>query len=92
MILTTTERKATTMTDAFPLGLLGPGEQALIVLRRDNPGRACEGRSEDMGLHAGKVVEMLANSGGGPLLLKVDESRLAIGRRIAMKILVRRQR
>lgn len=80
------------MTDAFPLGLLGPGEQALIVLRRDSPGRGCEGRSEDMGLRAGKIVEMLANGGGGPLLLRVDGSRLAIGRRIAMKILVRRQR
>lgn len=79
-------------TEAFPLGLLGAGEQALILPGQDNFGRAGECRTEDMGLRAGKVVEMLANSGGGPLLLKVDESRLAIGRRMAMKILVGRQR
>lgn len=79
-------------TEAFPLGLLGAGEQALIMSGQGTFQRACECRTEDMGLRAGKLVEMLANSGGGPLLIKVDESRLAIGRRMAMKILVRRQR
>jgi len=45
----------------------------------------------DMGLRPGKQVEMLTNSGGGPLLLKVDESRIALGRGMAMKIYVRRK-
>jgi ferrous iron transport protein A len=43
-----------------------------------------------MGLRAGKVVEMLAGGGHGPLLVKVDESRLALGRGMAMQIFVRR--
>lgn len=46
-------------------------------------------RLEDMGLRVGKSVEMLTN-GGGPVLLRVDESRIAIARGMAMKILVRR--
>lgn len=46
-------------------------------------------RLEDMGLRVGKNVEMLSN-GTGPVLLRIDESRIAIARGIAMKILVRR--
>jgi len=75
----------------FPLGLLGAGEQAEITSIRATPDSASGCRTEEMGLRVGKVVEMLTNGGGGPLLLKVDESRLAIDRRVAMKILVRRQ-
>jgi len=60
----------------------------------DECGGASEGanhgvRLEDMGLRVGKSVEMLTN-GGGPVLLRVDESRIAIARGMAMKILVRR--
>ncbi len=45
---------------------------------------------QDMGLHPGKKVEMISNSGTGPLILRVDECRIAIGRGAAMKIYVRR--
>jgi ferrous iron transport protein A len=41
-----------------------------------------------MGLRVGKTVEML-NNAGGPVLLRVDESRIAIARGLAMKIMVR---
>ena len=75
----------------FPLGLLCVGEQAEIMSIRRNPERACDCRTEDMGLRVGKTVEMLTNSGGA-VLLKVDESRVAIDRRVTMTILVRRQR
>jgi ferrous iron transport protein A len=46
-------------------------------------------RVEDMGLRIGKKVEIL-NNGGGPVLVRVDESRIAVARGIAMKIMVRR--
>lgn len=46
-------------------------------------------RIEDMGIRVGKSVEMLSN-GAGPVLLKVDESRIAVDRGMAMKIMVRR--
>jgi ferrous iron transport protein A len=79
-----------------PLGLLSKGEQAEIVEIKGQQGcghgssknQLCH--AEDMGLRVGKTVEVLNNEGKGPLLLKVDESRIAIGRGMAMKILVRR--
>ena len=90
----------------FPLGLLANGERAEVVSGipalehcnglRCGPCRAKgrEGsavRLEDMGIRPGKEVEMLNNKGGGALLVKVDDSRIAVGRGMAMKIMVRRQ-
>ncbi|SNB44761.1 FeoA family protein [Geobacter sp. DSM 9736] len=74
------------------LGLLSAGEKAEIVAVRELAvaGANCECRIEDMGLRVGKTIEMLSN-GGGAILLRVDESRIAIGRGMAMKIMVRRQ-
>lgn len=43
----------------------------------------------DMGLRPGKRVEMITNNGRGPLVLMVDELRIAMGRGAAMKIYVR---
>jgi ferrous iron transport protein A len=74
----------------FLLGLLSPGEQAEIVSIRDNPEGKCECRVEGMGLRAGETIEMLTN-GSGPILLRVDESRIAQARGLAMKIMARRQ-
>ena len=45
---------------------------------------------ENMGLRSGKQVEMIMNNGAGPLVLRVDECRIAMGRGAAMKIYVRR--
>lgn len=77
-----------------PLGLLSTGEKAEVVEIRIQKG-CCQGtgknqacHAEDMGLRTGKVIEMLNNGGGGPILLKVDESRIAISRGMAMKIMV----
>jgi ferrous iron transport protein A len=52
--------------------------------------RSSHSHLHDMGLHPGKKVEMISNSGAGPLILRVDECRIAIGRGAAMKIYVRR--
>jgi ferrous iron transport protein A len=85
----------------IPLGLLGAAELGEVVeVRRgkicasgpvgEGAHRSCQDRIEDLGVRVGKIVEVLSNGGPGPLLLKVDESRIAMGRGIAMKILVRR--
>ncbi len=74
----------------FPIQLLGPGERGEIVSIRETAGCNCDCRVEDLGLRVGKTVEMLNNAGSGAILLKVDESRLAIGRGMAGKIMVRR--
>lgn len=86
----------------MPLALLSPGETGEIVSVNVNfqEKKTCCGqcngerhknefRVEEMGLRTGKTVEMLSN-GTGPLLLRVDESRIAISRGMAMKISVRR--
>ena len=89
----------------FPLGLLANGERAEVVSGIPVPahghgpccgdcrGKGREGsaiRLEDMGIRPGKEVEMLNNGGGGALLVRVDDSRIAVGRGMAMKIMVRR--
>lgn len=83
----------------IPLGLLSPGEGGDILAIRINKKissdqccserEKCDCRVEDMGLRVGKFVEMLTN-GGGPVLVRVDESRIAVDRGLAMKIMVRR--
>ncbi len=84
----------------LPLGLLGNGDRAEIAgiisgkqgacgTTQKGSGDICT-RIEDMGLRIGKAVEMLSNGGCGPLLVKVDESRIAIARGMAMKIMVRK--
>ena len=89
----------------MPLGLLTTGEKGEVmdVISKDQTGnnRGSQGndkgrhnehcRLEDMGLRTGKTVEMLNNEGRGPLLLKLDDARIAVGRRVAMKIMVRRK-
>jgi len=87
----------------IPLGLLAVGEKAEVAETRveelvsscskckcDRSG--CVSRIEDMGLRAGKTIEILNNHRGqGVLLVKVDESRIAMNRGMAMKIMVRRK-
>lgn len=90
----------------FPLGLLANGERAEVVSGIPVPahghgpccgdcrGKGREGsavRLEDMGIRPGKEIEMLNNGGGGALLVKVDDSRIAVGRGMAMKIMVMRE-
>jgi ferrous iron transport protein A len=72
----------------MPLGLMGDGETGEIV---QTPGESgtCAGRAEEMGLRVGKRVEMLKNA-TGPVLVKVDESRIAMDRGVAMRIKVRK--
>ena len=79
----------------IPLGLLSPGEQGVIIEMRLFPAgdpcsaerQKCDCRVEDMGLRIGKTVQMLNN--GSPILLKVDESRIAVDRGMAMKIMIK---
>ena len=72
----------------FPLLLLTEGEDGEIVRFAAERG-SCDSRAEEMGLRVGKRVRMLSN-GAGPMLVKVDESRIAVDRGIALRIKVRR--
>lgn len=72
----------------MPMALLGDGEEGEIVAVAGGPGADGASRAEDMGLRIGKRVVMLANR-AGPVLVKVDESRIAVDRGVAMRIKVR---
>jgi ferrous iron transport protein A len=69
------------------MALLAAGEAGEIVATFV-PDARCATRAEDMGLRIGKRIEMLTN-GAGPVLVKVDESRIAVDRGVAMRIKVR---
>lgn len=75
----------------IPLALIEDGEKVEIVdfIKK---GKAIFCHLRDIGLFTGKVIEVLKNQGHGPVLLKIDDSRIAIGRGMAMKIMVRRLR
>ncbi len=73
----------------IPLALIGGGEKAEII-DFIKQGRGILSRLRDMGFFAGKIVEVISNEGCGLMLLKVDDTRVAIGRGMAMKIMVRR--
>jgi ferrous iron transport protein A len=85
-----------------PLGLLGSGEAGEIMEIRENEASSqtsCRRhrhmkqgstRIADMGVRVGKTVKMLSNEGRGPLLVRIDETRIAMARGVAMRILVRR--
>ena len=86
----------------MPLGLLTEGEEAEIMEIRHHRqalhgrhGNQCtvneNARIADIGIRVGKNIEVIRNGGNGPLLVKIDESRIAIGRGVAMKIFVRRK-
>jgi len=85
----------------LPLGLLAAGEKAEVAENRIaelfSPCSQCKcsqpeccSRIEDLGLRVGKVCEVLNNHGQGVILIKVDGSRIAMNRGLAMKIMVRR--
>ena len=54
-------------------------------------GHQGQGRMSDMGLRVGKQVQLLRKQNRGPILLKVDEARIAIGRGLADRIWIRKR-
>jgi len=66
------------------------GQKAKILEFHGHHGRrgGSVSRLENMGLRRGEIVEMLSNQNIGPLLLRAVETRVAIGRGIASKVLV----
>jgi ferrous iron transport protein A len=81
-----------TMSDRpfVPLVQLVPGVRAIV---RDIQGGAdFSGRLAGMGLAKGTYLEILQNTGRGPVLLRTHGTRIALGRGEALKILVEETR
>ncbi len=71
-----------------PLSSLMPGEKGRVVGIAG--GRGVIRKLYEMGLVPSSKVEVLVSHMPGPVLIKVNGSRIAIGRGIAMKIMVRK--
>jgi ferrous iron transport protein A len=69
-----------------PLSELPAG--ARIVVRRVDGGRGLLGRLAALGLVVGSEVEVLQNSQEGPMLVRARNTRVALGRNEASKVLV----
>lgn len=70
----------------MPLSMLGSGEEAKLVDVRG--GNGIRKRLSAMGLTPGMVVTVVQNTMIGPVILGVMDSRIALGRGMAHKIMV----
>jgi ferrous iron transport protein A len=69
------------------LDQLAPGARAVVSELQG--GRGFASRLAGMGISVGCQIEVLQNQAHGPLLVLVRDTRLALGREEASKILVR---
>ena len=69
----------------IPLILADPGEEAIIKKVGGNP--EMKKHLEDMGFTVGGAVTVM-NTIGGNLIVKIKESRVAISKEMAAKIMV----
>jgi ferrous iron transport protein A len=68
-----------------PLDRLPAGAHAIV--RRLGGGKEFANRLAAMGLSVGSRLEVLQNPGHGPMLVLVRDTRIALGRGEAMKIM-----
>jgi ferrous iron transport protein A len=69
------------------LDQLAPGARAVVSELRG--GRGFASRLAGIGISVGCQIEMLQNPARGPLLVRVRDTRIALGRGEASKIVVR---
>jgi Fe2+ transport system protein FeoA len=70
----------------MPLAMLAEGEMGIVS--EIHGGRGLRKRLAEMGFNVGEIVTMCKNHNPGPVMVEIMESRLGIGRGVAMKILV----
>jgi Fur family transcriptional regulator, ferric uptake regulator len=70
----------------IPLTAAKPGEK--VVIREISGGRTRRARLASMGIRPGDIIEVIANTGHGRLILGHEHTRLAIGRGMAQVIMV----
>lgn len=72
-----------------PLTSAVAGQVACVAAVEGGHGATCTCRLADLGLLPGHNVRMIRPSRGGPVLVEVKGSRLALGHRLASRIMVR---
>jgi ferrous iron transport protein A len=73
---------------SVPLSALRTGEQGVVATMAGGRGLLC--RMTSLGFTPGAEVTVVQNYGRGPLIARVRDARVALGRGEAGKILVRR--
>jgi ferrous iron transport protein A len=76
------------MNSSVPLSALSTGEHGAVVQLEG--GRGLLSRMASLGFTPGAEITVLQNFGHGPLIVRVREARVALGRGEARKIHVRR--
>ena len=76
----------------FPLVMLNVGEIAQVseLFCRKNEDDTYLERIESMGIRPGREISVVTSDRNGPLVVLVGNSRIALARNIAKKIMVRR--
>ena len=70
----------------MPLAMVAPGEK--VRLTAIHGGRRMRKRLADLGLKLGITIRVMQRDRHGPLILAVKDSRLALGRGMAHRIMV----
>jgi len=85
-----TAEAKTTEVEEITIAKLATGESGIV--KSYTGGRGMLGRCLSMGFTPGSPVKMLENFGSGPVLVKVHDTEVALGRGIAEKIVITRDK
>lgn len=75
-----------TQAPLMNLSMTSPGEQVRLVSVQG--GHELRKRLADLGLNIGEVLQIVQSDLNGPIILAVKDSRLALGRGMAHRIMV----
>ena len=75
--------------EVVPLSVLSTGEQGVVIELAG--GRGLLGRMTSLGFTPGAMVTVLQNFGRGPIIVRVRDARIALGRGEAGRVYVRRR-
>jgi ferrous iron transport protein A len=81
-------RKAMTQPDEVPLSSLRTGEKGVVIGTAG--GRGMLERMASLGFVPGTQVVILQNFRRGPIIVRVHDARIALGRGVACRIQMRR--
>ena len=72
----------------IPLAMLNEGDEGKV--REIRGGRGLIRRLSELGFIGGERIRILHSHSSGPILVEIKDTRIAIGRGVAMKIIIDR--
>ncbi len=69
----------------MPIAYVNQGEEVKILDIAG--GQGVYKRLMEMGIYPGASVKIISNTGGGPIIIGVKDTKIALGRGMAMKII-----